>query len=168
MSILQIIQYALGTIASLGILSLAVGYLYAQFSRGKSERGKSEIENENTLVVYLKNQIGGFKEIIENQDKKIVELGKEIASFRAVIEEKDKTITKYLEILQNRNPALENFIDKVGKTADNAEAFMKENRENSKQVSDILLEIKKFMEGVNLHLEQDMEIKGTITAQHKT
>lgn len=135
-----------------GLIILGFGYVYAQFFKGKNARAKEDLETENSLTTYLKNQINGFKEIVEEQNKKIIELGKEVASLRAVIEEKDNTIQKYLDILQNRNPELE--------------VFMQESKVFHQGQTQVLEKIGRFMETINKHLEkqsEDIEVLTTVT-----
>lgn len=105
MANLQILQ-VLAAISTGGLIFLTIGYFAAQFFQGGRNRNKDDIETENSLNTYLKNQVAGFKEIVEIQNKKIVELGEKIAELSGAMNEKDKTIAKYLEILQNRNPEL--------------------------------------------------------------
>lgn len=140
-----ILEVALGSLLSLGALAGGLGYLYSQYSKGKKGESKDEIDTQNSLTKYLKTQIETYKQIAKEQDEKISNMGKEISAFRAVIEEKDKTINKYLEILQNRNPELEDTL---------------------KGIAESLVGIRGFMEHIDTHLEKsskEMKIVGTVT-----
>lgn len=142
----------IGGIGSLGILALGIGYLWSQFIRGKKSGSKENIDAENTLVTYLKNQVEGFAKIVKEQDIKFVALGKEIAALKATIDEKDKTIEKYLGILQNRNPELDTFI--------------KESRIRQEHTLEIMTQIKDCMVNINTHMqkhEKDLKIEATVT-----
>ncbi len=145
--LIQIIEFVLGGIVSLGVLAGGIGYLVSQFSKGKGDEKKDDLETQNELTLYLKNQVEGYKEIADKQNKKIADMDKELTTFKALIEEKDKTIAKYLEILQNRNPDLEKSL---------------------KEISASMSDIKVFMQHVDTHLEKsskDMKITGTVTQQ---
>lgn len=162
----ELLQKILEVVIALGIAAFGFGYLYSQFFQGKNNQTKESIDTENSLTTYLKNQIEGFKDIVAAQDKKINEMGKEIAAMRAVSEEKDKTITKYLEILQNRNPEMDAFIKKVTLASDAQAEFRKQAAEKSDIQMNILKEIQTFMESINNHMEKsskDLKIEATVT-----
>ena len=90
----QAIQSVLPLIIAVGAISLGLGYIVSQFFRGKNDRTKTDIDIENSLNTYLKNQISGFQLVIDEQNKKLETLQKEVSAMHAVIEEKDKTIDK--------------------------------------------------------------------------
>lgn len=157
--LVQIVLVIMGSLASLGLLAGGVGYLYSQFVTGKGSRSKENIETENSLITFLKNQNEGFEKIVKEQNVKIVDLGKEMAAMKATNEEKDKTIEKYLSILQNRNPELEQFMQKMTVLGENSEAFMKG------QIV-IMGEIQTFMQAINTHMEtanKDLKIEATVS-----
>lgn len=133
-----------------GLFSVAglVGYTLAQFWNSKKDKRKDDIETENTLTTYLKNQIEGFKNIAKEQDTKIQTMDKQLAEFKAVIGEKDKTIERYLQILQNRNPELENFI--------------KQSTEYQKSSTQAFGAITKVLTEMSENLQKDLTIKATI------
>lgn len=160
------IQISIGIIISLGVLAFGFGYVYSQFKKGKNDRTKTDLETENSLTTYLKNQVEGFKQIAKEQDQKIADLGKEISAMRAVLDEKDKTIDKYLAILQNRNPELEQFMVKVSRTSDMAEEYITNAKSYNQQQTEILNEIRNSMRNINVHMEtqnKEMKIEGKIT-----
>lgn len=157
----------LQTVETIGIIVMGLGYLYSQFFKGKNDRTKEDIETENALVTYLTNQNKGFEKVVKEQDEKINSLGREMSAMQATILEKDKTmqaallekdktIEKYLALIENRNPEMENFMVRLTKYADNADTFM------SGQVG-IMEEIKTFMQSINTHLEKEFTVKSTIT-----
>lgn len=143
----------LGVAGTIGAVAIAFGYLFAQFIKGKNSRTREDLDTENALTTYLKNQIDGFQAIVKAQDEKIVELGKEVSALRAVVEEKDKTINKYLEILQNRNPEMDAFIRKLSSSADQQMEFQKEYQVSSDEKLKIFQEIRDFMEKINHTLQ---------------
>lgn len=161
--ILSITEVTVGLLGGVGVLALGLGYIYSQFSKGKNGQTKEQLETENSLTTYLKNQVSGFKEIIDNQNVKITELGKEMAGLRATLDEKDKTIDKYLAILQNRNPELENFISSMTKNAAQYDTFMKDSAAFQGELMGVMKGLTSFMEKINTHMEQDLTIKSTIT-----
>ncbi len=146
-----------------GTVATGIGYGTALIFKGRSMRSKEELDNENSLNTYLKNQIGGFKEIIEGQNAKITELGNAMAAMKAVIEEKDKTIEKYLAILQNRNPELENFMQKMNTTLSTISQYMERNTMLMGNTHELMKEVEK-------HMKQeggDLKIEATVTKQHE-
>ncbi len=119
------IQLAIEIIGAIGVFSMGIGYIYTQFIVGKHSRVKDDLQTENDLTTYLKNQVNGYKEIAETQNKKIAEMDKEMSTFKAIIAEKDKTIEKYLEILQGRNPELEDILKDIAASMTDIKSFMK-------------------------------------------
>lgn len=149
------IPSAIEIIIGVGIIALGFGYVTSQFLVGRKGRTKDDIETENTLTTYLKNQIEGFKEIVEKQNNRIAGAEKEISALRATLGEKDKIISRYLEILQNRNPEIDTFI--------------KESKVRQEQQMGIMNEIKVFMKNINDHMvQQNKDLKIEATVSHKT
>lgn len=129
------IQLIIEGIAAAGVVVLGLGYLFSQFIIGRNSHRKEELDTENSLTTFLKNQIDGFKELIALQNNKIEQLGKELAATQATITEKDKTIKTYFDIIQNRNPELEN----------------------------VLSQILDFMKKINEHMESELKITSTVS-----
>lgn len=139
---LQTLKQYLEIIAPIVVIVGGLGYGISAFLKG-GLRGKTDtLESENALTTYLKNQIETYKGIVDEFNKKLTDMGKEMSAMKAVIDEKDKTIQKYLDILQNRNPELDKFIAEMSGT---------------------MKDIKNFMVKVNDHMEQDLQITGTLT-----
>ncbi len=150
----QIAEIVIGSLAGLGLLAGGIGYLKSQYVEGKTGEKKSDLETQNELTTYLKNQIETYKDIIKKQaedntennkvqNEKFAKMNTDITTMKAVIDEKDKTIAKYLEILQNRNPDLEVSL---------------------KEISASMTDIKTFMKHIDSHLEKELKITGTVTS----
>lgn len=121
-----------------GIIAIgAVGILLGSFFNGRKGQKKDDIETENSAMELQSNKIKVLEKALEDQQKINTDIGKKIAALEAVNIEKDKTIKEYLAILQNRNPEL----DKV------------------------LSEILDFMKKINIHMEKDMQIVGTVSTK---
>ncbi len=154
---MQIVGFILGGIASIGILAGGIGYSIQLFMQGRKGDKKTDLETQNELTDYLKNQVEVYKgmandyqvkyvESNKTHSKELAEMRTEISTFKAVINEKDQTIAKYLQILQNRNPDLEDTL---------------------KGIAETLSGINKFMQHIDTHLEKstgdNMKISGTIS-----
>lgn len=136
----------------IGATALVIGYASAAFFKGRNSRKKEDLDTENSLTTYLQNQVKGYQKMVDDMKKDIAEMGKEISALRATIEEKDRANKQYLEILQNRNPELEQF--------------MKESSARGVEGLKILQGITGFMESINTHMQQqnkDMTISATIS-----
>ena len=139
-------------IAGIGLLSAGIGYCYSQFKTGKSAATKDSLESQNELTQYLRDQIDGYKEIAKEQNSKISNMEKQIASMQAIISEKDSTIKKYLDILQNRNPELDQF--------------MQESRQKWQDQLNFISQILDAMKNINEHMDvqkKDIKIQATVT-----
>jgi len=112
-----------------------IAYSSGQFKWGKRTKNKDDIETENSAMELQKNKIEVLEKALEEQKAINIENAKKFAAIEAVGIEKDKTIKEYLAIIQNRNPDLEK----------------------------VLAEILSFMKKINVHMEQDLKITGTVT-----
>lgn len=139
------IQAIAEIIGAIGALAAAIGYLVSQYTKGKKDGRDENIKAQTDLMTNLQAQIGGYQKVLEDNNRKLIDMDKQNATFKAIIEEKDKTIEKYLKILENRSPELENTLKALLGTMNKIEDFM------------------------HTHIEgagKDMKIEGTITT-HK-
>ncbi len=160
---LDSIKSLIELVASAAIIIGGGAYAVSLFFSSKKTAVKDDLETQNDLTLYLKNQIETYKEMIREYDqkmeernkefdKKYNELGKELAALKATSDEKDKTIAKYLEVLQNRNPELDQFI--------------KDSRAKWDQQINIISQVLQFMKNINEHMNkqnQDLKIEATVS-----
>lgn len=94
-----------------------------------------KISTDNSTLVYQGNQIEELKKIIAIKDdeaKKSSEanrtrtesLGRELSTLQGQLIEKDKQAKAYLDILQNRDPKMEQLIAQVATALTDIHSFM--------------------------------------------
>ncbi len=121
MQTLQLAEIVIGSIISLGILIAGAGYGYGQYYQGKKKLAKDDVELFN-------EQLEAFKKIIESQKEDFIQYQKkrdselqilredikkhtqEIGRLQGINEEKEKKIADLNAILQNRDPALSEYL----------------------------------------------------------
>lgn len=125
MTVFQIIGTIIGTITGLGVFSLGLGYLVAQYKKGGRESNK---ENEDAKDAALKantetlelltaqikalqvskvEQDEAFIRYKKDQDDRIAILTGEVRSLKTIIEEKDRKLSEYIKIMQGKDPKLD-------------------------------------------------------------
>lgn len=114
-------------------IGLAGGLGY--YHRSRSERRRNDLKEGTDLLTYLQKENDGYKAAIRDMQDKMEAMGKEISALRATLTEKDNLLDKYMKIIENRNPEL----------------------------LEILKDIRKFMERVEAHMEQDLRIEARVT-----
>lgn len=137
----------------LGILAGGIGYLVSIFRKSNKQENVEVVTTANQLTEFWKDQIQGFKVMVEDQNKKIQDLSNELNLVKGQLMEKDKQIKTYLEILQNRNPEMEEFMKYMVQS-------VKDQGESHKQIVDVLKEIHDF---ARLEHERDFNITATVT-----
>lgn len=122
MTTIDIFEIIVGTILSLGALIAGAGYGYGQFSQGRKKLKKDDIELFNEQLEAFKKIIEAQKVEADNVKKDhIAEMSilredikkhtQEIGRLQGINEEKEKKILELTNLLQNRDPALKEFID---------------------------------------------------------
>lgn len=98
MSIQDIGIWIGGAILSLGALAFGFGYLISQFKDGRNKKGTDDLNNENTLLTFLKEQNAGYSDAVKDLQGQIAELNSKIAVLTATITERDKQLADYKAI----------------------------------------------------------------------
>ena len=112
-----------------------IAYAIGQFKWGRKSRSKDDLDTENSAMELQAKQIRVLEDALKEQQTINIETGKKLAALEAVNAEKDKTIKEQMITIQNRNPNLE------------------------KVLGDIL----DFMKKINIHMEKDLQITGTVS-----
>lgn len=118
----EIVNY----VGSISVFVFAVGYLVAQYKKGSNE-GNAEV------FKLLREQVEGLKTVAHENQQEIKRLSDEIIRLKTLGEEKDKKIKELTDLLQNKDPRLQSFMQ---------------------DTTDILTEIKNFMHNINQNLER--------------
>lgn len=89
-------------IVGLGVFTGGLGYFVSQWRTGS-----------NSLTVFWKTQAEEYKSTMAEKDRingeKFEQLNAKIGSIEGQLKEKEKQNKEYLEILQNRDPATQEF-----------------------------------------------------------
>lgn len=116
----------------LGFLSLGTAYIFIQWRQG-GNKAASDV-------------ITAYKEQVTLNREEIAKLNHELGVLQGQLKEKDERIKLLEQLVQNRNPEMEQFMKTVGQIADNAAVYMKHS-------SETLAEIRNFMKVVNTKLD---------------
>lgn len=109
MNFLQIIISIVGTIISLAALFAGIGY----FRQGKKQGEMDTVTLFKDQIDALEGKVNLQSEQISKQDTEIKNLTNEIQILRKEITEKDKKLIETLEILQGRDPRMQEFISEL-------------------------------------------------------
>lgn len=110
MNIAQLAQIVIGSIASIGVLIAGAGYGYGQFYKGKNAKTLDDFNLFNTQLDSLKKVCDEQAAQIKVLQEDIKGHTQEIGRLKGINEEKEKKIVELNAILQNRDPALNDFI----------------------------------------------------------
>lgn len=82
---------------------LGLGYLVGNFQRGKLERQKDETTVKQSVFDLLQKEVTELEDMVAKDEK-------EMAVMKIQIEEKERKVREFMEILQNRNPEIVNYM----------------------------------------------------------
>ncbi len=133
MNIIQLVLSIVGSIVSVGILLAGTGYAYAQFTKGKNEKNNEDYK-------LLTTRVDALQRLCDAQQIDLNNLHQELGKLKGINEEKDKKITELNAILQNRDPALNEFI--------------KYSTESTRYFLDIVPKIVKQLENITENLKK--------------
>lgn len=155
----EIIGLVSAAFTGLGVFAGGIGYLWNLF------RGGADNQTE-----FWKKQAEGYKEMMKEKDAKtsdsINDLNRQVGELRGQLNEKTNQAKEYLDILQNRNPEMQKFMETLTAVAQQSQQFMKENVVFQKEQAGIMEEIRAFMSNINTHLEatdKDLKIEATVS-----
>jgi|GEM_PF-6574254 len=100
-------------VIGLGVFAGGIGYLVSIFKKGTAtikEQSENVVATSDQLTQFWKDQVEGFKQMVAAQDLKLQMLTNDLNKMKGQMEEKEKQNKSYLEILQNRNPEMEQFM----------------------------------------------------------
>jgi hypothetical protein len=103
MSTLQVVEIIIGSVVSFGILIAGVGYAVGQFKKGESEGKMDDTSVKQGVFDLLQKEVTALEKMVADDEK-------EMAVLKTQVDEKDKKVKEFMEILQNRNPELTNYI----------------------------------------------------------
>ncbi len=130
--IIEIIFSSIGVMISVAALFAGVGY----FKQGKSQ-GKLDANN------LLKDDVTELSKKVNAQDTEIARLTKEVHDLHIAINEKEQKLTEVLQILQGRDPKMQEVILKI--------------EEYFRTVAPVMDELDKFLKG--------QKVVGSVLAQ---
>lgn len=174
MNWIQIIEFALGAFAALGIFAFGAGYLVSQFGKGKKEEKNDIVSSADQLTQFWKEQAEGYKVMMAEKDRsndeKIQKLTREVGELRGQLTSTQEQNKKLEAIFQNRNPEMEAFMKTILAVADQSQKFMADNKIFQQDQHNVMVEIRDFMGHINEHLEsvdKDLKIETTVSKQTK-
>lgn len=110
MSILQLAQIIIGSILSLGVLIAGAGYGMGKWYEGKNARTKSEYDLLITRLEALQKICEQQQIDINRNHEDLKKHTQEIGRLQGVNEEKDKKIKELLDLLANRDPSFNEYV----------------------------------------------------------
>lgn len=144
---------AVGGYIGLGVLVLSVSYAWTQIRSGAT-KAKDELvstykeqlalEKEKTKQLEAKNMT-----LEISHQKQINELSKQIGILEGTLKSQQEKMKEYLEILQGRSPEQIKFMEYLTKAASQSESFMSGSAVYMKDTTEVLGEIKIFMQKLN-------------------
>lgn len=167
MTLIQTIGTIIAAIVSLGVLIAGSGYGYAMFTQGRKKLKKDDVELFNEQLEALRKIIESQKdEFKAYQSKKEDELNvlredlkkhtQEIGKLQGINEEKEKKIKELTSLLQNRDPALQEYM-----------TFAREAITNfQNQMHDLLPAIKQIQGFVSSQRMSDLRVNKTEAEQN--
>lgn len=110
MSWLKLVELIIAIPVGMGGLVAGIGYMAAQFNKGKYKAIDDKKESELTTVQLLKEQIDALEKKVETQKTDIDNLTKEVHDLRDENQQVNSKLMNALEILQGRDPHLIEFM----------------------------------------------------------
>lgn len=157
MSVFETIKYYSGALLDIGVFIGGIGYLLRSWKKEDRDEKTEVMSSSDTLTNFWKEQAEGYKVVMAEKDKandiKFTALTKEVGEIRGQLIEKEKQNTQYLEILQNRNPEMQKFMEFMIQA-------MKNQDECNTKISTILSEIHTMAKAEH---ERDFNITAQIT-----
>lgn len=154
----------IGSLGSLGLLAGGMGYLISQFKSGSSEQKKDVLSSASEATNFWKEQADSFKamavqekEAAAIKDKdwniKFTELSREVGEIKGQLFEKEKQAQQYLEILQNRDPEMKQFMQYMVQS-------VKDQTESQQKIVEVLNDIHVMTKAEH---DRDLSITSTIS-----
>lgn len=132
------IELILAVLGGIGILLAAAGYGLGKYREGQNSRRKDDIENKRSSFELLQDQVDALEVMVGKQKEDIIILQTQNS-------EKDKKIKEYMELIQNRNPEMNQFIKYLTETANASNRYMKDT-------GDFFLELHETLKKIEEHL----------------
>ena len=131
----------LQAVIAFGVIVAGAGYVFSQFKKGRNQQSQDDLVNQNQTFDLMRKQVDALQLLAEDNEKKIDDLSRQVGLLQIEIEKRDKIITDYLNILQNRNPELEEFMKNMSRIGNEWERYM---QESTKTLSQVRLDIAKI------------------------
>lgn len=160
-----IIEFVLGTILSLGVLTGGIGYLVSQYKKGGKLQEEEVVSSADKLTQFWKDQADGYKEMMETKDKtnseQINSLSTQVGELRGQLTAALNQNEELKKIFQGRSPEMEQFM----KSMVQANTDQMENQKKMTIALDKILGT--VLESNKLLKEEakDLEIVATVTKQ---
>lgn len=107
----------LTTAITAGLICSGLGYVAAQFFKGKKDASEQAVSSAQTLLDFWKDQAEGYKAMMEAKDKasneKFESLMREIGELNGKLKAAEDQNKRFEEIFQNRNPELDNTLKEI-------------------------------------------------------
>lgn len=177
-SIMRIVWLIIAGIASLGGVIAAIGFIIYSLKKG----GQEVVSSAGQLSTFWKEQSDGFKQMLvakedawqkltAEKDAKtqatINSLSKEVGELRGQLDAKASQAKEYLEILQNRNPEMKEFMTTMLGVAQVSQTFMLDNKTFQSKQGETMQQVLEFMQHINQHLVQeagkDIKVEATVS-----
>ena len=117
-------------IGSLGVLAGGIGVLIGSIKRGSRAEKEAIIQSARQSEQFWKDQAEGHAQVAKEKDRiyseKFETLSSQLGQLRGQLDSEIRQKKEYLEILQNRDPAMKSFMELMVQAADNQAKVNKE------------------------------------------
>lgn len=126
-------QFNPTTLSIINLIGFAVNaFLY--WRRGTSQATHDLLELQEKQIETLKGDADISRQRSHDLANQMQDLVLKVGNLQGKVQEKDKKITDYVTILQNRNPELTEFIQRMTTVAEAAMTYMQRNEHEVKEI----------------------------------
>lgn len=109
MNYLNVAYLVLGAFVCLGGLAAGLGYLISNFRDGRNKKSIDTLNQESTLLNYLKDQNAGYEQALIEMRKDMSAQDVQIAQLKTTIAERDKQLSEFKALINGTDPATKKF-----------------------------------------------------------